>query len=73
MTQGVRRDTSATAENRRTVIACSSGDLYVAMSYNDTYRDLLLDKGVDASGRALSAVFDAFHQAAVRDRGCRTG
>ncbi|MFE1788479.1 hypothetical protein ACFW7J_08780 [Streptomyces sp. NPDC059525] len=73
LTQGVRRDTSATAENRRTVVACSSGDLYVAMSYNDTYRDLLLDKGVDASGRALSAIFDAFYQAVVRDRGCRTG
>ncbi|RKT06614.1 hypothetical protein BX286_4659 [Streptomyces sp. 3211.6] len=73
LARGVRRDTTATADNRRTVVACPSGDLYVGMSHNDAYGELLLDKGVDASGRALSAIFDAFYQAVLRDRGCRTG
>ncbi len=71
LTQGVRRDTWATADSRRTVVACSSKDLYVGMSHDDTYRDLLLDQGGDAYEKALPAVFDSFYRAVVKDRGCR--
>ncbi|MFE3790241.1 hypothetical protein [Streptomyces goshikiensis] len=72
LTQGVRRDESATPQNTRTVSACAAGDLYVSMSYDDTYRDLLLDAGGAADGQARTALFKAFFDTVAKDPGCRT-
>ncbi|MFF4366346.1 hypothetical protein [Streptomyces sp. NPDC001594] len=72
LTQGVRRDETATPQNNRTVTACAAGDLYVAMSYDDTYRDLLLDAGATAHEQARTALFRAFFDTVAKDRGCRT-
>ncbi|MFF2192623.1 hypothetical protein [Streptomyces sp. NPDC058157] len=72
LTQGVRRDETATPQNARTVTACAAGDLYVAMSYDDTYRDLLLDAGGTAHEQARTALFTAFFDTVTKDRGCRT-
>ncbi|MEU6863066.1 hypothetical protein ABZ924_07300 [Streptomyces sp. NPDC046876] len=69
--QGVRRDTRATADSGRTVVACSSGDLYVGMSLDDSCRNLLLGQWGEAYEKAPKALFDSFHQAVVKERGCR--
>ncbi|MFJ4320514.1 hypothetical protein ACIP46_35310 [Streptomyces lavendulae] len=72
LTQGVRRDETATPQNTRTVSACTAGDLYVAVSYDDTYRDLLLDAGSASHEQARTALFKAFFDTVAKDRGCRT-
>lgn len=71
--KGVRRDETATQASGRTVTACSSGDLYVAVSFNDAYRDVLLDQGKDAYETARAALFDSYRHAAGKDHGCPTG
>ncbi|MEU6758530.1 hypothetical protein [Streptomyces sp. NPDC046685] len=72
LTQGVRRDRTATQERSRTVVPCTTGDLYIGMDYNDGYGDLLLDEGGDKLTKAHTALFDAFLNAATEERGCRT-
>ncbi|MFK0042866.1 hypothetical protein ACIQU4_01980 [Streptomyces sp. NPDC090741] len=72
LTQGVRRDDTATPQNTRTVSTCTAGDLYVAMSYDDTYRDLLLDAGSASQEQARTTLFKAFFDTVAKDRGCRT-
>ncbi|MFJ3173817.1 hypothetical protein ACIPJK_23960 [Streptomyces roseus] len=73
ITEGVRRDETATQGSGRTVTACSSGALYVAVSFNDAYRDVLLDRGKDAYDTARSALFDSYRQAVGEDYGCPPG
>ncbi|MFF4392805.1 hypothetical protein ACFY0G_39670 [Streptomyces sp. NPDC001552] len=72
LTQGVRRDETANQQNTRTVSACIAGDLYVTMSYDDTYRNLLLDAGSTSHEQARTALFKEFFDTVVKDRGCRT-
>ncbi|WP_406179458.1 hypothetical protein [Streptomyces sp. NBC_01006] len=72
VTQGVRRDETATQGSGRTVTACASGDLYVGVSFNDAYRDVLLDQGKDAYETARAALFNSFQQAVGNDYGCPT-
>ncbi|MFG2880242.1 hypothetical protein ACGFYU_35385 [Streptomyces sp. NPDC048337] len=72
LTQGVRRDETATPQNTRTVSTCTAGDLYVAMGYDDTYRDLLLDAGSASHEQARTSLFKAFFDSVAKDRGCRT-
>ncbi|MEW2417080.1 hypothetical protein AB0953_25570 [Streptomyces sp. NPDC046866] len=73
LTRGVRGDAEATAASGRTVVACSSGDLYLGMSHDEAYGNLLRAQGGDAYGKALAAVFDSFRRAVVEDRGCGPG
>ncbi|GGQ33677.1 hypothetical protein GCM10010215_67030 [Streptomyces virginiae] len=40
------------------------------MSFNDVYRDLLLDEGMDKASQARTALFDAFTNAVTTERGC---
>ncbi|MBP0932432.1 hypothetical protein J0X20_02050 [Streptomyces sp. KCTC 0041BP] len=70
VTKAVRRDETATQGSGRTVTACASGDLYVGVSFNDAYRDVLLDQGKDAYETARSALFTSFQHAAGKDYGC---
>lgn len=70
VTQGVRRDESATTASGRAVTTCSTGDLYVGVSYDDAYRDLLLDQGKDAYEKANTALFASFSKAIATQRGC---
>lgn len=72
LTQGVRRDETATPQNTRTVSTCTAGDLYVAVTYDDTYRDLLMDAGSVSHEQARTALFKAFFDTVAKDRGCRT-
>ncbi|MER7468981.1 hypothetical protein [Streptomyces sp. NPDC097981] len=73
MTKGVRRDETATQGSGRTVTACSPGDLYVAVSFNDAYRDVLLDQGKDAYETARAALFNSYRHAVGKEYGCPTG
>ncbi|MFE9796763.1 hypothetical protein ACFYRL_34100 [Streptomyces goshikiensis] len=70
VTKGVRRDETATQVSGRTVTACSSGDLYVGVSFNDAYRDVLLDQGKDAYEKVRSALFNSYQHAVGKDYGC---
>ncbi|WP_405711048.1 hypothetical protein OG264_19500 [Streptomyces xanthophaeus] len=72
LTQGVRHDKAATRERGRTVTTCKDGDLYLGMSLNDAYSDLLLDEGMDKASQARTALFEAFANAVTAERGCGT-
>ncbi|WP_157879729.1 hypothetical protein [Streptomyces yangpuensis] len=72
LTQAVRRDQTATQGRSRTVTPCTTGDLYIGMEYNDTYRDLLLDEGMDKASQARTTLFEAFANAVTAERGCGT-
>ncbi|AXE22157.1 hypothetical protein C0216_00715 [Streptomyces globosus] len=72
LTQGVRQDKAATRERGRTVTTCKDGDLYLGMSLNDAYSDLLLDEGMDKASQARTALFEAFADAVTAERGCGT-
>ncbi|MFD7915163.1 hypothetical protein ACFV30_31320 [Streptomyces sp. NPDC059752] len=63
---------TATQHNTRTVSACTAGDLYVTISYDDTYRNLLLDADSTSHEQARTALFKEFFDTVAKDRGCRT-
>lgn len=72
--EAVKLDKGVRASIARRVLPCRAGDLYASMSFNDAYRDLLLDHGDSAYEKANGELFEfsrGFDQGAEVSDKCR--
>lgn len=68
--EAVKLDKGVRASIARRVLPCRAGDLYASMSFNDAYRDLLLDHGDSAYEKANGELFESFLAALIKERRC---
>jgi hypothetical protein len=52
------------------VLRCEAGAVYAGMTFNDAYRNLLLDQGDGAYEKAQGELFESFLDALGKARGC---